>query len=238
MSRVLYVLACGAPPSRDIGVLAGLAHEQGWDVCVITSPRGRTFIDADKLEAATGHPVRSDYKDPREPDVLPAPDALIVAPATTNTINKWAAGISDTLPLGLLVEGIGKGLPTVAMPFTNKAQAAHPAFEENIARLRSWGVTVLYGPEVYPLHEPGQGGQTTARFPWHLTLEALERKMKLPSFTLGRRMPDLMASVRVAVTCFHPGRGSAGSTFSTGTWRCWVNELPVQERSLQRASRA
>jgi phosphopantothenoylcysteine synthetase/decarboxylase len=140
---------------------------------VATSARGRAFVDVEALKALTGHPVRSDYKNPGEPEVLPSPDALVVAPATTNTINKWAAGISDTLPLGLLVEGIGKKLPIVAMPFTNAAQAAHPVFEPNIERLRSWGVTVLYGPEVYPLHEPGAGWGTVARFPWHLTLDAL-----------------------------------------------------------------
>lgn len=175
MTRVLYILACSAPPARDVGVLAGLAQDRGWDVCLVTSARGRTFVDADVLEAMTGHPVRSGYKDPGEPEVLPSADALIVAPATTNTINKWAAGISDTLPLGLLVEGIGKGLPIVAMPFTNRAQAAHPAFEPNIERLRTWGVTVLYGPDVYPLHEAGEGWQTITQFPWHLTLDALDR---------------------------------------------------------------
>jgi hypothetical protein len=92
---------------------------------VVTSARGRTFVDADPLDAMTGHPVRSDYKNPGEPELLPPADALIVAPATTNTINKCAAGISGTLPHGLLVEGIGKGPPIVAMPFTNRAQAAH-----------------------------------------------------------------------------------------------------------------
>ncbi len=174
MSRVLYILACAAPPARDVGVLVGLAQEAGWDTCVVTSARGRAFVDPGALEAMTGYPVRSDYKNPGEPEVLPPPDALVVAPATTNTINKWAAGISDTLPLGLLVEGIGKGLPIVAMPFTNRAQAAHPAFEPNIERLRSWGVTVLYGPDVYPLHEPGAGWGTIERFPWHLTLDAVD----------------------------------------------------------------
>ena len=39
--------------------------------------------------------------------------------------------------------------------------------------LRSWGVTVLYGPDVYLLHEPGEGGHTAARFPWHLTIDAV-----------------------------------------------------------------
>lgn len=173
VSRVLYVLACGAPPARDVHILVKLAQGRGWEVCVITSPRGRTFVDVAALEAATGHPVRSEYKRPGEPDVLPPADAIIVAPATVNTVNKWAAGICDTLPLGLLVEGIGKRVPIVAMPFTNHAQAAHPAFAENIARLRSWGVTVLYAPDVSGLHEPGHGGQTTATFPWRLALEAL-----------------------------------------------------------------
>jgi hypothetical protein len=87
--------------------------------------------------------------------VLPEPDAVIVAPAMVNTINKWAAGICDTLALGILVEAIGKGLPLVALPFSNYAHAAHPAFIENVGRLRSWGVTVLFGPDVYPGMTPG-----------------------------------------------------------------------------------
>jgi phosphopantothenoylcysteine synthetase/decarboxylase len=104
------------------------------------------------LEAATGHPVRSEYK---QPDVLPPPDAIVVAPATFNTINKWAAGISDTLALGLLTEAIGKRLPVVALPFVNAAQAEHPAFQGSIDRLRAASVQLLYGPNVLELHEPG-----------------------------------------------------------------------------------
>jgi phosphopantothenoylcysteine synthetase/decarboxylase len=87
------------------------------------------------------------------------------APATVNTINKWAAGICDTLALGILVEAIWEKLPIVSLPFTNWAQAAHPAFEQNIAKLQSWGVQVLYGPDVYPLHAPGTGGQHLDAFP-------------------------------------------------------------------------
>lgn len=92
------VVACGAPPAREVGVLVGLAQERTWDVCVLTTPQGRMFVDVATLDEQTGYPVRSEYKHPDQPDVLPAPDAVIVAPATTNTVNKWAAGISDTLP--------------------------------------------------------------------------------------------------------------------------------------------
>lgn len=174
VTGVLYVLVCGSSAARGVGRLVDLAQREGWQVCVIASPDGAKFIDIPALERVTGYPVRTRYKHPAEPDVLPPPDALIVAPATANTVNKWAAGISDTLPLGLLAEGLGKGLPIVAMPFTNVAHAAHPAFARNIRELRSWGVRVLYGDDVMPLPQPGTGDACVHLVPWHLALRALD----------------------------------------------------------------
>jgi phosphopantothenoylcysteine synthetase/decarboxylase len=171
---VLYLVVCAAPPARDALVLVQLAKQAGWEVCVIATPSARRFIDPPALEAATGHPVRFDYKQPDEPDVLPPPDAIVVAPATFNTINKWAAGISDTLALGLLTEAIGKRLLVVALPFINAAQAEHPAFGRNVEQLRKAGITLLYGPDVLELHEPGTGNQRVHLFPWRRTLDALE----------------------------------------------------------------
>jgi phosphopantothenoylcysteine synthetase/decarboxylase len=170
---VLYVVACGSPAARRVGQLVDLAQRDGWDVCVVATPDGRKFLDVPALAAQTGHPVRSFYKSPGDPDVLPEADAIVVAPATVNTIAKWAAGIADTLALGLLVEGLGKGLPVVAMPFTNAAMAAHPAFGESIARLRAWGVTVLFGEDVLRLHAPGTGDSVIDAIPWHLALKSL-----------------------------------------------------------------
>lgn len=174
MTRVLYVITCAVPPAGEVAKLVVPAQQRGWDVCVIATPQAVRFIDVPAVEKLTGHAVRSEYKQPGTPDVLPPPDAIAVAPATFNTINKWAAGISDTLALGLLTEAIGKLLPVIALPFTNRLHAAHPVFEENIGRLRSWGVTVLYGPDVYPLHDPGTGSEYLNVYPWHLVLDALE----------------------------------------------------------------
>jgi phosphopantothenoylcysteine decarboxylase len=172
--RVLYVIVGGSPAARYAGRLVALAQQEGWDVCVVSTPDGWKFIDAPALAGQTGHPVRCQFKNPGEPDVLPSPDAIVVAPATVNTINKWSAGIADTLALGLLVEAVGIGLPLVAMPYTNRAMAAHPAFGESIARLRSWGVTVLYGDDVLRLHAPGTGDAYVDAVPWELLLRALD----------------------------------------------------------------
>ena len=172
-SPVLYVLACGSPPTQYLGRLVELAQSAGWDVCAVVSPDGRKFVDTPALAALTGHPVRSTYKNPGDVDVLPDADAMIVAPATVNTINKWALGIADTLPLGLLIEGLGKGLPIVAVPYTNAAMANHPAFEESIAKLRRWGVRVLYDDGVIKFQPPGTAEAIAHEFPWHAALDAL-----------------------------------------------------------------
>lgn len=171
---VLYVIACGSPVAHDVGRLVGLAQRRGYDVCVIATPDGRKFVDVPALAVQTGHPVRTAYKNPGDPDVLPSPDVLAVVPATVNTVNKWGAGITDTLALGLLVESQGKGLPIVAVPYTNEAMAQHPAFQENIVRLRGWGVTVLYGDDVLKLPSPGGGDACREEFPWELVLQAVE----------------------------------------------------------------
>lgn len=153
--------------------LVALAHETGWQVAVVTTPDGGKFLDQRALAAQTGHPVRSDFKSPDEGDVLPPADAILVAPATVNTVNKWACGIADTLALGLLIEGYGLGLPTVAVPYTNTAMAAHPTFRDSLRRLRSWGVRVLFGEDVLVLPSPGEGTDHAERFPWQLALDAV-----------------------------------------------------------------
>jgi phosphopantothenoylcysteine decarboxylase len=163
---VLYVVACAAPPARDVGTLIAAAQAAGWTTCLLVTPSAVRFLDdVAGLAAQTGYPVRSQYKDPGEPDVLPPPDAIIVAPATVNSVNKWAAGICDTLALGILVEAIGLRLPIVAVPWSNAAHRAHPAFAENIAKLRSWGVRVL--------DQSPAGEQSLAEFPWTGALAAL-----------------------------------------------------------------
>jgi hypothetical protein len=133
-----------------------------------------SFIEIPKLEAQTGHPVRSQYRAPGDPR-SPRADAIIVAPATYNTINKWAHGISDTYALGILAEAPGLGIPVVVLPFVNSALASRPPFQDSIAKLRDEGVRILLGPGQFEPHPPGTGGEQIDAFPWALALTELHQ---------------------------------------------------------------
>lgn len=170
---VLYIVVCGSPAARGVADGVRLALADGWEVCVVTSPDGLKWIDVPTIAALTGHPVRHRYKYPGDLDVLPAADAILVAPATVNTINKWCAGIADTLALGLIVEAVGRNLPIVAMPFTNEAMARHPAFPRSIEALREWGVTVLFE---HPSFAPGTGESFVDAFPWRTAVDAVKHR--------------------------------------------------------------
>jgi phosphopantothenoylcysteine synthetase/decarboxylase len=173
--RVLYVVACGGRPAGDLPPFVENAQAAGWEVCVIATPSALKFMDLAHLAQLTGHVVRHDYKQPEEPDVLPPPDAMVVAPATFNTINKWAAGISDTLALGLLNEALGLSLPVVAVPFPNIALAQHPAFRRSMRELEGLGVRLLFDPNAYPLPTPNLGPASRDLFPWQALREELTK---------------------------------------------------------------
>ena len=172
--RILYLIVCASPRARRIGELVDRAQERGWTVCVVPTPQAQHFIDRPGLEQKTGYPVQSEYDAGGTTDTLPPANAMLVCPATFNTINKWAYGLADTLALALLTEAIGLALPLVAAPALNSAQSVHPAFDRSVSTLRQMGVTVLYGHGIYEPGPPGTGGRP---YDWELPLRALEDKI-------------------------------------------------------------
>lgn len=165
----LYVVVCAAGVASDVSKLIARARERGWDVGVIATPLALNgFFDAAAVEAQTGRRIRSAWRSPSDPRPFPAPDAVVVAPATFNTVNKWAAGIADTLALGTLCEATGLGVPVAVLPCVAGALAAHPAYRDSLTRLRGMGVR--FGDPYEGGTEP-DGGR--AGFGWERALDLL-----------------------------------------------------------------
>ncbi|MDT0322229.1 flavoprotein [Streptomyces millisiae] len=171
MTKVLYLIACAAGPAQHVDEGVRQAQAAGWDVCLILTPSAARWWEPRLPELAelTGHPVRSQYKLPWEKDALPKATAMLVAPLTTTSACKWAAGITDTVALGLPAEGVHLGVPVVAMPFWSTALGAQPAVDRAVATLREQGVRVIFGAG--EPHPPKQGD--IAAFSWGDGLAAL-----------------------------------------------------------------
>ncbi|KOV83899.1 flavoprotein [Nocardia sp. NRRL S-836] len=166
-------MICGAGPASHIDRMVNLARADGWDVwCVATPAAVEHFLDLEALEAVSGHPVRTGHQRAGQP-ALPEAAAVIVAPATYNTINKWAAGIADTYVLVQLAELTGLGTPIAVLPFVNTALANNRPFGRSVEELREAGVTVLFGEGGFVPHPPRTGGQVVDTYPWGAALAAV-----------------------------------------------------------------
>ncbi|MFG3021370.1 flavoprotein [Streptomyces sp. NPDC048254] len=172
--RVIYLFGSAAPPVFDIAKVIEDAQARSFDVCLGLTPTAARWLAPQlaELERLTGHPVRSEYKMPGEGDVWPEADVIAVAPVTFNTLNSWALGLTHDFVVGVVAEGIGKSIPTVAMPCVNAAYVRHNQFERSVAELRAMGVRVLYGKDGFVPNQPGQG--KPEEYPWDLVLDAAD----------------------------------------------------------------
>ncbi|MFG2824079.1 flavoprotein [Kitasatospora sp. NPDC048365] len=165
----LYVVVCAAGVATGVSELIEAARGRGWRVGVVATPNSLAIVDRAALEAQTGLPVRCEWRAPGASRPLPPPDAIAVAPATFNTVNKWAAGIADTLALAILCEAYGLGVPTAVHPRVNAALAAHPAYRAAVERLSGMGVR-------FPAKEQAQprtAADDDAPFEWVTVLDLL-----------------------------------------------------------------
>ncbi|GGM22155.1 flavoprotein [Micromonospora sonchi] len=169
----LQIVICAAGPAADVTQLISAAQKHSWTTTVTATPNGIDFIDVPAIEELTGAAVRSSYRvssgDRRS---LPAADALVIAPATYNSINKIALGLADNYAMTSVTELIGRQVPTVIVPFVNAALAARSPFRRAVASLRDEGVRVLLGPEdQWEPHPPGSGKDRQRTFPWTTAFE-------------------------------------------------------------------
>ena len=120
----------------------------GNDVQVCATKDLFEFIGPATLEGLTGRQVlTSIYQPGHQMDHIHlAREATyhILCPATANTVNKMAAGISDNLPLAILLANNFQRTVFI-VPAMNQSMHAHPATQESLKKLESWGAQIISG---------------------------------------------------------------------------------------------
>lgn len=120
----------------------------GAEVDVLLTQAARHFVGAATFEGLTGRPVRSEVWDEvaagTHVALGRAADAVLVYPATANTIARLAAGLADDLLTNALLV---TRAPVLLAPAMHTEMLEHPATQANLATLRARGVAVI-GPAV------------------------------------------------------------------------------------------
>jgi len=126
-------------------------QRRGVDVHVVMTEHATRFVGPMTFEALSRHPVFIDQfalgaeGDIRHISLADAADLLLVAPATANTLGKFARGIADDALSTLF---LATTAPVLVAPAMNVNMFRHPAVVENLEMLRARGVGVI---------EPGSG---------------------------------------------------------------------------------
>ncbi|WP_428983120.1 flavoprotein [Phytohabitans maris] len=95
---------CGAPLTGRLPFLVSALQGAGWRPRVICTPSALEWVDHDAVAHLTRAAPVSDFRSPRTPKEGPSPVALVVCPATFNTVNKAATGIADTYASATICE--------------------------------------------------------------------------------------------------------------------------------------
>jgi phosphopantothenoylcysteine decarboxylase / phosphopantothenate---cysteine ligase len=134
-----------------------------------------------------------------------AADAVIIAPATANTISKLAAGIADNM-LGCIV--LATQAPVIIAPAMNDIMYRNAVTQENIGKLKARGFTIIE-PEYGRL---ASGKMGKGRLPETSKLiEAIERALGQKNDLDGKRIVVTAGGTREPIDPVrHIGNRSSG----------------------------
>ena len=164
--------------------------EAGCEVKVVMSESAKHFITPLTMQAVSGEMVSDSLLDPSAEAAMGHiefakwADLILVAPATSNTIAKMAAGIADDLLTTLLLATPAK---VAIAPAMNQQMYAHPATQANLTTLKARDV-LIWGP--------GKGEQACGDVGAGRMLEPHE----LVALCTDTEQPQLLAGKTITIT--------------------------------------
>ncbi|WP_016688239.1 bifunctional phosphopantothenoylcysteine decarboxylase/phosphopantothenate--cysteine ligase CoaBC [Neisseria sicca] len=187
MSKHILLGISGGIAAYKSCELVRLLKKQGHSVSVVMSKASTKFISPLTFQALSGNPVLTDTHENglgngmAHINLTREADALVIAPATANTIAKISHGIADNLLTNLVA---ARKCPLAVAPAMNVEMWNNPANLRNIEQLRSDGITVF---------QPAYGEQACGEIGLGRMLEAADladliSDLWIPKILLGKRI--------------------------------------------------
>ena len=136
----------GSIAAYKAAFLTRLLVREGAEVKIILTPYGKEFITPVTLATLSKNTVLTDFFKHDDGswnshvDLGIWADAMLIAPATANTIGKMANGIADNL---LLTTYLSARCPVIVAPAMDLDMFRHPATIRNLELLRSYGNFII-----------------------------------------------------------------------------------------------
>lgn len=136
----------GSIAAYKIAVLASMLVKKQADVTVIMTPNATNFINPITFETLTGNKCLVDTFDRNfqysveHVALAKQTDVFLAAPASADVIAKAACGIADDM---LTTTLLACRCPKIFAPTMNTAMYENPVVQDNIKKLKDYGMTVL-----------------------------------------------------------------------------------------------
>jgi phosphopantothenoylcysteine decarboxylase/phosphopantothenate--cysteine ligase len=146
INRHILVGVSGGIAAYKAAELVRLLGKQGADVRVVMTESATQFISPLTFQALSGHSVHTDLFDADAENAMGHinlarwADVFVIAPATANTIAKCSCGLADNLLTTLY---LAVQCPVYIAPAMNQAMWHKAVTQENIAKLKSHGVSII-----------------------------------------------------------------------------------------------
>ncbi len=116
----------------------------GAEVRVVMSEEGAKLVTPQLFHWASGNEVITSLSGRIEHvELAQWADAVVVAPATANTLGKIAHAIDDTPVTSVVSVALGLKKPVAVVPAMHLSMYQHPGVKENLEKLRAMGIEVV-----------------------------------------------------------------------------------------------
>ena len=143
MKKIILGIS-GSIAAYKSAILTRLLVKKGIDVRVMMTPSATSFISPLTLSTLSKHPVLTEINSEEawnnHVELGLWADALVIAPATANTLAKLANGICDNL---LTAVYLSARCPVFVAPAMDLDMWTHPATRSNLERLQAHGVQLI-----------------------------------------------------------------------------------------------